>query len=350
MSSSSNVQRDGDVKMSDAASVSPSVLPPTGENSSALTTAGAVPAHIAEFLSFQSEMARCGAEETANPTHGVSPRPVVPVEALTPEVLPVCDTVPVGGVIAMEVSEPERPSANPNAAKRKRCTEAGVLPTKASGSGLSSRHRAKFISLIDGAIGECGFEVKRVGKELEESREKFSQLEGKLKVIEDFHSLEEARFESRIGELERDLGKTASSFLKAKQAKASKSSELRRLKRKVKSGEGSMVCVIGEAKEAMRAEFQIRLSRIADSLDSLAAVHVRNFSLAGVKGGVGESYSGIEFLQTPGRTPGSESPLGGTPVPRYEVFRVRSQGPPPSPGKRKTSDKQNLPFSEYGRV
>ena len=52
-------------------------------------------------------MARCGAEETANPTHGVSPRPEVPVEALTPEVLTVCDTVPVGGVIAMEVSAPE---------------------------------------------------------------------------------------------------------------------------------------------------------------------------------------------------------------------------------------------------
>ncbi|KAF2570812.1 hypothetical protein F2Q70_00003840 [Brassica cretica] len=84
----------------------------------------------------------------------------------------------------------KRPSANPDAAKRKRCTEAGVLPTKASGSCLSSRHRAKFISLIDGTIGECGSEVKRVAKELEESREKSSQLEGKLKVIEDAHSLE----------------------------------------------------------------------------------------------------------------------------------------------------------------
>ena len=132
-----------------------------------------------------------------------------------------------------------------------------------------------------------------------------------------------------IIELERDLGKTASSLLRAKEAKASKSSELHRLKRKVKSGEESMVCTTREAEEAMQSEFQIRLSRIADSFDSLAAVHVRDFSLAGVKGGVGEKYSGIEFLLTPGRTPGSESPLGGTPVPRYEVFWVRSQGPPP---------------------
>ena len=36
----------------------------------------------------------------------------------------------------------KRPSANPDAAKRKRCTEAGPLPTKTSGLGLSSRHRA----------------------------------------------------------------------------------------------------------------------------------------------------------------------------------------------------------------
>ncbi|KAF3599199.1 hypothetical protein F2Q69_00035048 [Brassica cretica] len=59
---------------------------------------------------------------------------------------------------------------------------------------------------------------------------------------------------------------------------------------------------------------------------------------------VGEKYSGIEFLQTPGRTPASGSLLGGTRVPCYEVHRVRSQGPPPSPGKRKTSDKENLPY------
>ncbi|KAF3529960.1 hypothetical protein DY000_02039607 [Brassica cretica] len=59
---------------------------------------------------------------------------------------------------------------------------------------------------------------------------------------------------------------------------------------------------------------------------------------------VGEKYSGIEFLQTPGRTPASGSLLGGTPAPCYEVHRVRSQGPPPSPGKRKTSDKENLPY------
>ncbi|KAF2605864.1 hypothetical protein F2Q68_00044030 [Brassica cretica] len=73
-------------------------------------------------------------------------------------------------------------------------------------------------------INELGSEVKRLAKELAESRERSSQLEGKWKVIEYAHSLE------------------------AKEAKTAKSSELRRLKRKVKSGEGSTVCAIKEAK------------------------------------------------------------------------------------------------------
>ena len=42
-------------------------------------------------------------------------------------------------------------------------------------------------------ISECGSEVERLAKEFEESRENSSQIEGKLKVIEDAHSLEAAR-------------------------------------------------------------------------------------------------------------------------------------------------------------
>ena len=137
-------------------------------------------------------------------------------------------------------------------------------------------------------ISECVLEVERLAKELEESREKSSQLEGKLKVFEEAHSLEAARFESRIGELERDLGKTASSLLKAKEAKTAKSSELCRLKRKIKSGEESSVSAVGEAKEAMRAEFKIRLSRISGFLYSLVAVYVRDLALEGVEGGTNE--------------------------------------------------------------
>ena len=38
----------------------------------------------------------------------------------------------------------------------------------------------------------------------------------------------------------------------------------------------------------MRAEFQTRLARIADSLDSLAAIHVGDLALADVEGGMNE--------------------------------------------------------------
>ncbi|KAF2539680.1 hypothetical protein F2Q70_00004288 [Brassica cretica] len=156
-------------------------------------------------------------------------------------------------------------------------------------------------------ISECGSEVESLAKELEESREKSSQLEGKLKVIEDAHSLEAAWFESRNGELERDFGMTASSLLKAKEAKTAKSSELRRLRCKIKSGEESSVSTIGETKEAMRTEFQIRLSKIFGFLDSLAAIYVRDLALAGVKGGTNEVG---EVPQSP-RVEGAMLPVRG---------------------------------------
>ncbi|KAF3510619.1 hypothetical protein F2Q69_00006393 [Brassica cretica] len=87
MSSSSNLQKSRDVEMANASGASSSAPPATGE----------VPAHIAEFLSFQSELARCDAGGTVKPTRSVSPIPMVPVDALTPEVPHVCGTVPAGG-------------------------------------------------------------------------------------------------------------------------------------------------------------------------------------------------------------------------------------------------------------
>ncbi|KAF2571502.1 hypothetical protein F2Q70_00002826 [Brassica cretica] len=71
-------------------------------------------------------------------------------------------------------------------------------------------------------------------------------------------------------------------------------------------------------------------------------------------GGVGEKYAGIEFLQTPGRTPASGSLLEGTPVPRIPARRNPGSplwsfpspvpGSSPSFGKWKTSDKENLSY------
>ncbi|KAF3525544.1 hypothetical protein F2Q69_00048558 [Brassica cretica] len=78
--------------------------------------------------------------------------------------------------------------------------------------------RAKFVSLIDRMINDCGSEVERLMKELAESKERSSYLETKLAIIEDYHSLEMSRQRLRSAS-SRELGKTASSLLKAKKAK-----------------------------------------------------------------------------------------------------------------------------------
>ncbi|KAJ4904550.1 Uncharacterized protein Rs2_18501 [Raphanus sativus] len=90
MSSSSNIQQNCDVETNKAARTSSSNPP----------AAGAVPTHIAEFLSFQSELARSKAEETVSPTRDASPRPAFPIVVPTP-------ADPTEGVVVMDTSAPE---------------------------------------------------------------------------------------------------------------------------------------------------------------------------------------------------------------------------------------------------
>ncbi|KAF2586408.1 hypothetical protein F2Q70_00035630 [Brassica cretica] len=66
------------------------------------------------------------------------------------------------------------------------------------------------------------------------------------------------------------------------------------------------------------------------------------------------SQVSIDVVETPGGTPASGSPLEGTPVPRIPARRNPGSplwsfpgpvlGSPPSSGKWKTSDKENLPY------
>ena len=65
----------------------------------------------------------------------------------------------------------------------------------------------QFVSLIDGLIGDCGSEVGRLSKELENSQEASSQLEDKLKIVEESYASETSQLKIRISDLERDLGK-----------------------------------------------------------------------------------------------------------------------------------------------
>ena len=88
---------------------------------------------------------------------------------------------------------------------------------------------SQFISLIDGMISECGSETSRLSGELVELQGRWSETEAMLTAVEDSHSAKVSKLEVAIGELERDLGKTASSLLKEKKARKAKSSEVLRL-------------------------------------------------------------------------------------------------------------------------
>ena len=143
--------------------------------------------------------------------------------------------------------------------------------------------------MIDELISECGSEADRLSKELSESQEKSSQIEAKLADIKDTHSAEVSWLEAQIGGLERDLGKTASSQLKEKQARKAKSSEICRLQKKIQSEEGSKSRDAEMAADVLRAEFQARLVKIAVFLDFLVIVHNRDLALTNVDGSISEA-------------------------------------------------------------
>ncbi|WZY86975.1 hypothetical protein YC2023_033359 [Brassica napus] len=154
--------------------------------------------------------------------------------------------------------------------------------------GLSRKnsHRSQFISLIDGMISECGSETSRLSGELVELQGRWSETEAMLTAVEDSHSAKTSKLEVAIGELERDLGKTASSLLKEKKARKTKSLEVRRIQRQIESDAGLARRGIREATDALRAEFQARLAKISASMGSLEYIRSRDFALATIEGGM----------------------------------------------------------------
>ena len=135
-------------------------------------------------------------------------------------------------------------------------------------------------------ISECGSEANRLARDLTEMQGKWSETEAMLKAIEVSHSAKVSKLEVEIGELERDLGKTASSLLKEKKARKAKSSEVRRLQRQSESDVGLTSRGIEEAKDALSAEFQARLAKISSFLGSLECIRSRDLALATVEGGM----------------------------------------------------------------
>ncbi|KAF3566849.1 hypothetical protein DY000_02015729 [Brassica cretica] len=133
------------------------------------------------------------------------------------------------------------PVAQPKGRKRK-FTKGGDGESSQQGdSSIASGLRGKFMSLIDGMISECGSETSRLAGELFELQGRRSETEAILTAVKDSHSVKMWKLEVAIGELERDLGKTASSFLKEKKARKAKSSEARWAK--ISAFLGSLECI-----------------------------------------------------------------------------------------------------------
>ena len=153
------------------------------------------------------------------------------------------------------------------------------------------------MSLIDGMLGECGSEVICLSKELESSQEALKRTKATLQTVEDTHAAQTSQLEVRISDLERDLGKTASSLLKVKKEKKSKSSEVRRLQQKIQTHEEMDAHRSSEVSDA-RDDFFGRLTRMAILFESLIAVRKRDLALAGIEG----SLSELELLR------GNEAP------------------------------------------
>ncbi|KAF2552608.1 hypothetical protein F2Q68_00035748 [Brassica cretica] len=151
---------------------------------------------------------------------------------------------------------------------------------------LALRAPSAFISLIDEMIGECGSETSRLSGELVELQGRWSKTEAMLTAVKDSHSAKVSKVEVAIGELERDLGKTASSLLKEKKARKAKSSEVCRLQRRIESDAGLAHRGIQETTDALRTEFQARLAKISASLGSLECIRSRDLALATIEGGM----------------------------------------------------------------
>ncbi|KAF3520833.1 hypothetical protein DY000_02060532 [Brassica cretica] len=145
---------------------------------------------------------------------------------------------------------------------------------------------SQFMSLIDGMISECGSETSLLAGELLELQGRWSETEAMLTAVKDSHSVKVLKLEVAIGELERDLGKTPSSLLKEKKARKAKSSEVRRLQRQIEGDARLASHGIREAKDALRSEFQARLSKISACLGSLECIRNRDLALATIEGGM----------------------------------------------------------------
>ncbi|KAJ4876014.1 Uncharacterized protein Rs2_41032 [Raphanus sativus] len=112
-------------------------------------------------------------------------------------------------------------SAVPISRARKRKCVAPVEggPPLPEGLRIAPVLRGKFISLIDGMIGDCSTEAARLARELREAQGQLSEIQGAMTALTDSCTAKVSSLEGQVGELERDLGKTASALIKEKKTR-----------------------------------------------------------------------------------------------------------------------------------
>ncbi|KAL0668011.1 hypothetical protein Bca4012_030715 [Brassica carinata] len=254
MCSSHGDKRSSDVEMGEATSTAP-----------ILTSPVEAPACVADHLSFRERLVRRQAEKeqvragadfpfssalAIAPGHGTEVVTSRDAGTLTGSGVPDALALPAGSsTTPILVEDKERaadsmpppparkevvlalrapsvvPVAQPKGRKRKFTKGGDGESSQQGGSSIASGLRRKFMSLIDGMISECGSKTSRLAGELLELQGRLSETEAMLTAVKDSHSVKVLKLEVAIGELERDLGKTASSLLKEKKTKKAKSSE-----------------------------------------------------------------------------------------------------------------------------
>ncbi|KAF2535950.1 hypothetical protein F2Q68_00021741 [Brassica cretica] len=281
MSSSHGDKRSSDVEMGEATSPVP-----------ILTSPVEAPACVADYLSFreklvrrqaEKEQVRAGAELPSSSALAVAPGHGTEGERAADPMPP----PPARKEIVLALHAPSVvPVTQPKAPKRKFTKGADGESSQQGGSSIASGLRGKFVSLIDGMISECGSETSRLAGELLELQGRWSETEAMLTAVKDSHSVKVSKLEIAIGELERDLGKTASSLLKEKKARKAKSSKVPRLQRQIKGDAGLVSRGIREAKDALFSEFQACLAKIYAFLGSLECIRNRDLALATIEAGM----------------------------------------------------------------
>ncbi|KAF3577391.1 hypothetical protein DY000_02031001 [Brassica cretica] len=281
MSSSHGDKRSSDVEMGEA--TSPAPIP---------TSPVEAPACVADHLSFrenlvrrqvQKEKVRAGAELPSSsalavaPGHGTEGVTLRDTGTLAGSVVPDTSALPAGSSTTPILVEDKERAADsmPPPPARKEIVLALYAPSV-----------VPFVSLINGMIGECGSETSRLAGELLKLQGRWSETEAMLTAVKGSHSVKVSKLEIVIGELKRDVGKTASSLLKEKRARKAKLSEVRRLQRQIESDAGLVSRGIREAKDALSSEFQARLAKISAFLGSLECIRNRDLALATIEGGM----------------------------------------------------------------